>query len=290
MASVWRWLLNFKAPNSANICHAQIWVIVEEVPCILIELIMALDTGAKFRFLRLVSIVQIGSAGFTESFPDIRLHPVHHRDREFEPRDARQHIAAHILGVAVIIGDDGVIGQRGGVPIECRGGLWLHVARRRLSGVQKMGDIVTDRLVESFRELMDYSFTANMEAMLDTVGSIGLLLAYILGMGAVLAAVDWRLALAMGVWVAVYVAWVARCLPRIRAASKRRAEKRAAVNGRFVDSFTNMTTVKLFAHTDREDGYARESIRDTWLSRLTRIVGQFRRAAICSICVDFPVP
>ena len=110
------------------------------------------------------------------------------------------------------------------------------------------------------------TFAAVMEAMLDTIGSIGLLLAYVLGMGVVLAAVDWRLALAMAVWVAVYVAWVARCLPLIRAASKQRAEKRAAVN--FVDSFTNMTTVKLFAHAGREEDFAREGIE------------QFREAAL----------
>ncbi len=101
---------------------------------------------------------------------------------------------------------------------------------------------------------------AVVEAMLDTVGSIGLLIAYVVGMGAVLAAVDWRLALAMGVWVVIYVGWVAYCLPRIRVASKNRAEKRAAVNGRFVDSFTNMTTVKLFAHAGREEAFAREGI------------------------------
>jgi len=86
------------------------------------------------------------------------------------------------------------------------------------------------------------TFTAVIEAMLDTIGSIGLLLAYVIGMGAVLAAVDWRLALATAIWVTIYVFWVAYCLPRIRIASKERAEKRAAVNGRFVDSFTNMAT------------------------------------------------
>ena len=32
------------------------------------------------------------------------------------------------------------------------------------------------------------------------------------------------------------------------------------------------------------------SIRLMWLSRLTRTVGQFRRAPTCSICVDLPVP
>lgn len=34
---------------------------------------------------------------------------------------------------------------------------------------EKMGDIVTDRLVESFRDLLDYSFTARMEDSLDSV-------------------------------------------------------------------------------------------------------------------------
>lgn len=32
-----------------------------------------------------------------------------------------------------------------------------------------MGDIVTDRLEENFSDLMDYSFTANMEQRLDSV-------------------------------------------------------------------------------------------------------------------------
>ena len=32
------------------------------------------------------------------------------------------------------------------------------------------------------------------------------------------------------------------------------------------------------------------SMRETWLSRFTRTQGQFSRAAICSIWVDFPVP
>ncbi len=38
---------------------------------------------------------------------------------------------------------------------------------------EKMGDIVTERLVESFDDLMDYGFTANMEQALDTVAEGG---------------------------------------------------------------------------------------------------------------------
>lgn len=50
--------------------------------------------------------------------------------------------------------------------IQDRG--YAHVDKRRFYA-DKMGDIVTDRLTESFSELMDYSFTANMEESLDGV-------------------------------------------------------------------------------------------------------------------------
>jgi len=50
--------------------------------------------------------------------------------------------------------------------IQDRG--YVRVESRRFYA-EKMGDIVTDRLVENFKDLMDYSFTANMEESLDKV-------------------------------------------------------------------------------------------------------------------------
>lgn len=50
--------------------------------------------------------------------------------------------------------------------IQDRG--YVHVENKRFY-VNKMGDIVTERLVESFSELMDYGFTASMEESLDSV-------------------------------------------------------------------------------------------------------------------------
>ncbi len=50
--------------------------------------------------------------------------------------------------------------------IQDRG--YVHVENRRFYA-DKMGDIVTERLVESFVDLMDYGFTANMEEALDQV-------------------------------------------------------------------------------------------------------------------------
>jgi DNA topoisomerase I len=50
--------------------------------------------------------------------------------------------------------------------IQDRG--YVRVENRRFYA-EKMGDIVTERLVESFDDLMDYSFTANMEESLDDI-------------------------------------------------------------------------------------------------------------------------
>ena len=50
--------------------------------------------------------------------------------------------------------------------IQDRG--YVQVEKRRFYA-EKMGDIVTERLVESFTELLDYDFTANMEDRLDDV-------------------------------------------------------------------------------------------------------------------------
>jgi DNA topoisomerase-1 len=45
---------------------------------------------------------------------------------------------------------------------------YVHVDKRRFYA-EKMGDIVTERLVESFSDLLDYGFTAKMEEALDEV-------------------------------------------------------------------------------------------------------------------------
>lgn len=53
-------------------------------------------------------------------------------------------------------------------PIQERG--YVHTENRRFYA-EKMGEIVTDRLNESFGELMNYDFTANMEDTLDKIAS-----------------------------------------------------------------------------------------------------------------------
>ncbi len=71
---------------------------------------------------------------------------------------------------------------------------------------------------------------------------------------------DWRLAMPLAAWIIAYVATLSWFVPRIRDRATVMSEMRSIVTGRIVDSYTNVQTVKLFAHPDREDDYAREAL------------------------------
>jgi ATP-binding cassette subfamily B multidrug efflux pump len=74
--------------------------------------------------------------------------------------------------------------------------------------------------------------------------------------------VDPRLTAPLLVWLAAYVAIVAWLVPRIRERSTEASEARSMLLGRVVDSYTNILTVKLFAHAEREDAYARTAFEE----------------------------
>ncbi len=73
-------------------------------------------------------------------------------------------------------------------------------------------------------------------------------------------AVDWRLAAPFLVWLAVYVGILKLILPRLKHVSKKQADARSIMTGRIVDSYTNITTVKLFSHSSREATYAKQGM------------------------------
>ena len=62
------------------------------------------------------------------------------------------------------------------------------------------------------------------------------------------------------VWLAGYALACWYFVPRLGKLSEAQADMRSLVVGRVVDSYTNISTVKLFAHAEREDSYAREGM------------------------------
>ncbi len=94
------------------------------------------------------------------------------------------------------------------------------------------------------------------EMVIETVNAVVFGLASVLGAALLVAAVDGRLLILLGLWFASYLAYLRYFLPRIRARSKARAAAQANVSGQVVDTITNIKTVKLFARADHEDGAA----------------------------------
>ena len=72
-------------------------------------------------------------------------------------------------------------------------------------------------------------------------------------------AADWRLAIPLALWLAAYAFALLYFVPRIERLSHAMSEARSMLTGRIVDSYTNIATVKLFAHAEREDAYARDA-------------------------------
>jgi len=73
---------------------------------------------------------------------------------------------------------------------------------------------------------------------------------------------DARLMVPLMLWVAGFVAAIAYFVPRVKARAAVMSEARSTLTGRIVDSYTNMMTVKLFAHADREESHARRAFDD----------------------------
>lgn len=85
-------------------------------------------------------------------------------------------------------------------------------------------------------------------------------LVYFVGALVLVATSDARLMAPLLLWLAGYGACCWYFVPRMGKLSEVQADMRSLVTGRIVDSYTNVSTVKLFAHADREDAYAREGL------------------------------
>ncbi|MGR5145237.1 ABC transporter ATP-binding protein [Photobacterium alginatilyticum] len=71
---------------------------------------------------------------------------------------------------------------------------------------------------------------------------------------------DFRLMLPMLLWLAAYIGIQLRYVPKLKHVATEQADARSMMTGRIVDSYTNISTVKLFSHTNRETEYAEQGM------------------------------
>lgn len=100
------------------------------------------------------------------------------------------------------------------------------------------------------------------EVVFQLFDAIAFALAYLIGAAILLGDADPRLIVPMALWFLSYLVLVRWVVKRIAPASEAASNARSAVTGRVVDSYTNIHSVKMFAHHDREVTYAKDAIEE----------------------------
>ena len=98
------------------------------------------------------------------------------------------------------------------------------------------------------------------EVVMKLLDMLVYVVVYFMGAVFLAASSDWRLAIPFLVWVVGYVALMRYFIPRLGKISQAQADARSLMTGRIVDSYSNIATVKLFSHSNREEGYAKEAM------------------------------
>lgn len=88
---------------------------------------------------------------------------------------------------------------------------------------------------------------------------------YFIGALMLAATLDWRLAIPFATWACLYAIMLWQIVPRLARVAAAQADARSMMTGRVVDSFTNISTVKLFSHADREERWMHSGM-DRFLS------------------------
>lgn len=95
---------------------------------------------------------------------------------------------------------------------------------------------------------------------------LGDMLAYVLiyffTVSIVLGSISPFLIIPLLVWLALFLLAAWYFIPRLSKISNEQADARAVMTGRVTDAYTNIQTVKLFAHAGRESEYAKSSMQE----------------------------
>jgi ATP-binding cassette subfamily B multidrug efflux pump len=98
------------------------------------------------------------------------------------------------------------------------------------------------------------------EAVMKLLDVLMYIVVYFGAMVFLVAEADWRLMLPLLVWVILYAAIQMYFVPKLKKIASSQADARSEMTGRIVDSYTNISTIKLFSYTQREEQYAKQSM------------------------------
>lgn len=98
------------------------------------------------------------------------------------------------------------------------------------------------------------------ECVMKTFDVTVFIISYFIGMLWVVGAADWRLMVPLLIWMIVYIGILSHFIPMLSRLAELQADARSVMTGRIVDSYTNISIVKLFSHAHREEAFAQEGM------------------------------
>ncbi|MEB0047987.1 MULTISPECIES: ABC transporter ATP-binding protein [unclassified Pseudomonas] len=100
------------------------------------------------------------------------------------------------------------------------------------------------------------------DSAVQAVDALWHVLIYAISALVLFAEADWRLMIPLITWITGFIGALYYFVPRVKDRSVQSSDARSKLMGRIVDGYTNITTLKLFAHTNFEQQYAKEAIKE----------------------------
>jgi ATP-binding cassette subfamily B multidrug efflux pump len=100
------------------------------------------------------------------------------------------------------------------------------------------------------------------DSAVQAVDALWHVLIYAISSLVLFAEADWRLMIPLISWIVLYIVALYYFVPRVKERAVISSDARSKLMGRIVDGYTNIATLKLFAHTHMEQQYAREAITE----------------------------
>jgi len=128
---------------------------------------------------------------------------------------------------------------------------------------------ITTKVMQTALAVREMLFTTT-----EVIIGIGV---YFITIVALAGSFDERLMLPFLGWLLCYALSCIYFVPRLGRMGKKQADARSLMTGRITDAYTNISTVKLFSHTQREAGFARQAMTEFMTTgyRQMRLVSSF---------------
>ena len=164
-----------------------------------------------------------------------------------------------VLGVSVLLAAVQALlkyqGVFGNFPMRLR---WIFHRRMLAQSLAFFGDEFAGRIATKVMQ----TALAVRDTWLIVVDILVYVAVYFGTMVAIVAGFDAWLIAPFAVWLVLYLVALRYFVPRLGKVAQAQADARSLMTGRITDAYTNIATVKLFAHGRREASYAKSAMQD----------------------------